>query len=432
MAKRKRENAAAAAPGAEEEAAAAAGRADAAASPVQGIPDGKKSNLRNKEEQSMSAVSNAGPVAIDKDVADESVSYPVAAKEISDGKKPNMKNKEYQSPSTVSDTGAVAMHKDVADDSASDAVAAEGTSKGEGQKLMKRKESKGQQSRADAGYVAMAKDVIDNGRDTSGSGCKKSNEKKRKTAQVTVSGARLVDDMINACGDGSIGKVHGGIRPGLFQDEAQKVRDIRLPRVSSPRVRRKKLLILDINGVLADINKDWHNSHRAHAKIRGQSGIWSSRLRQNVDAVIDLLLKDLKQNLLFSWDASKCTDTQYNTPGFKRKPLVLKEMYKLWNKEGADLPWDKGEYSPSNTLLIDDSPYKALRNPPYTAIFPYPYSYKNKRDDSLGRYGDLRLYLKKLATADDVQRYVKEHPFGQPAITKSDPDWSFYVRIVDG
>ena len=27
------------------------------------------------------------------------------------------------------------------------------------------------------------------------------------------------------------------------------------------------------------------------------------------------------------------------------------------------LPWEEGEYGPCNTLLIDDSPYKALCNP---------------------------------------------------------------------
>ena len=40
------------------------------------------------------------------------------------------------------------------------------------------------------------------------------------------------------------------------------------------------------------------------------------------------------------------------------------------------------------------------------------------------------MYLETLATADDVQRYVREHRFGQPPITESDPDWNFYKRIL--
>lgn len=62
-------------------------------------------------------------------------------------------------------------------------------------------------------------------------------------------------------------------------------------------------------------------------------------------------------------DQSKCTDTGYTTIENMHKPLVLKELKKLWNIEGHDLPWEKGEYSPSNTLLVDDSPYKAICNP---------------------------------------------------------------------
>jgi hypothetical protein len=35
---------------------------------------------------------------------------------------------------------------------------------------------------------------------------------------------------------------------------------------------KKKLLILDLNGLLADINGDYHNAHMADAKVRGKLG----------------------------------------------------------------------------------------------------------------------------------------------------------------
>jgi hypothetical protein len=60
---------------------------------------------------------------------------------------------------------------------------------------------------------------------------------------------------------------------------------------------------------------------------------------------------------------SHCTVAGCNTIGNKHKPLVLKELKKLWDKEEPTLPWEQGEFSPSNTLLVDDSPYKALCNP---------------------------------------------------------------------
>ncbi|CAL5080337.1 unnamed protein product [Urochloa decumbens] len=232
----------------------------------------------------------------------------------------------------------------------------------------------------------------------------------------------------------------------------EKIKNIYSPRGSLVRFQRKKLLILDLNGLLADINQDFHNAHKAHGKVRGklvfrrpysddflrfcfqnfELGIWSSRKRENVDSVVNILMKDLKKYLLFCWDMSYCTVTGCNTVDNKHKPLVLKELKKLWNKEEPTLPWELGEFSPSNTLLVDDSPYKALCNPPNTAIFPQPYSYRNERDDySLGPGGDLRIYLERIASADDVQSFVRDNPFGQNSITESDPNWNFYVQIVN-
>jgi hypothetical protein len=48
-----------------------------------------------------------------------------------------------------------------------------------------------------------------------------------------------------------------------------------------------------------------------------------------------------------------------------------------------------------------------------------------------GPGGDLRVYLERLAAADDVQIFVRDNPFGQPSITESDPNWNFYKKIVD-
>nr|CAB3451709.1 unnamed protein product [Digitaria exilis] len=170
------------------------------------------------------------------------------------------------------------------------------------------------------------------------------------------------------------------------------------------RVQRKKLLILDLN-----VFKRPHCDDFLRFCIRNfELAIWSSRFKANTDAVVDILMKDLKSHLLFCW-----------------------ELKKLWNKEASGLPWQQGEFSPSNTLLVDDSPYKALRNPPHTAIFPYSYSYKNMKDDSLGPGGDLRLYLEELAGADNIQRFVEEHPFGQLPITERNPNWTFYAQIRD-
>ncbi|RWR83226.1 NLI interacting factor [Cinnamomum micranthum f. kanehirae] len=213
---------------------------------------------------------------------------------------------------------------------------------------------------------------------------------------------------------------------------------------------RRKLLILDVNGLLVDIVEFQPNWRRPDKKVSRRSvykrpfcddfikfcfdrfdvGIWSSRTSKNLEAVLKIFIGDDKNKLLFCWDQSHCTSTGFKTIENRNKPLFLKELKKIWDKEEPNLPWEKGEYTPSNTLLLDDSPYKALRNPPYTAIFPSPYNFQDENDNSLGPEGDLRVYLEGLARSDDVRCYVQKHPFGQHAITSADPSWPFYLKVI--
>lgn len=113
--------------------------------------------------------------------------------------------------------------------------------------------------------------------------------------------------------------------------------------------------------------------------------------------------------------------TKFQTIEDEQKPLMLKELRMLWEKSRPGLPWAKGEFNKTNTLLLDDSPYKAIRNPVscslisfrkirlefffkyhivfnanvflstyvnyiqrHTAIFPYSYRYNDTNDSSLG------------------------------------------------
>lgn len=62
-------------------------------------------------------------------------------------------------------------------------------------------------------------------------------------------------------------------------------------------------------------------------------------------------------------DYSHCTQTSFRTLENKHKPLVFKDLRKIWEKNDPNLPWEKGYFNETNTLLLDDSPYKALLNP---------------------------------------------------------------------
>ncbi|PON52967.1 FCP1 domain containing protein [Trema orientale] len=138
-------------------------------------------------------------------------------------------------------------------------------------------------------------------------------------------------------------------------------------------------------------------------------------------------MKGLKSKLLFAWDQNECTNSGFSTLENKHKPLFLKESNKLWQNKYLC----RGQYSSSNTLLIDNKPYKALLNPPHTSIFTeHEYKVDDVDDVALGPKSELRLYLDELAEADDIPSFVKGHPFGQPAISPDHSDWNFYSKVV--
>ncbi|OIT07731.1 PREDICTED: uncharacterized protein LOC109223928 isoform X1 [Nicotiana attenuata] len=217
----------------------------------------------------------------------------------------------------------------------------------------------------------------------------------------------------------------------------------------------KKLLVLDVNGLLADIVPVRHVPYNLKADIivsgkavfrrpflddflqfcfeRFNVGVWSSRIKKNMELVLDVLLGNAKHKLVFCWDQSHCTDTGFPVVGKRRtKPIILKKLKMLWDKYEPDLPWERGEYDESNTLLLDDSPHKALCNPPNTAIFPNSYHYMDEKDDSLaGPGGDLRVYLEGLSMAENVQKYVESNPFGQRPITEKNVSWRYYRKVID-
>ncbi|XP_075512977.1 uncharacterized protein LOC142548509 [Primulina tabacum] len=156
-------------------------------------------------------------------------------------------------------------------------------------------------------------------------------------------------------------------------------------------------------------------------------GIWSSARDHNIDGALNIITGGMRSKLLFVWSQEECIDSGFFCINKPEKPLFLKNPKDLWEKKYIT----KGQYSSSNTLLIDDEPHTCLLNPPNTAIFPDPYKKHDTTDAFLGPNGELRKFLDGLADADgDVPSYVKDHPIGRPAISSSHPDWNYYARIV--
>ncbi|KAI3726168.1 hypothetical protein L1987_65965 [Smallanthus sonchifolius] len=232
---------------------------------------------------------------------------------------------------------------------------------------------------------------------------------------------------------------------------AEKRQNMGIKEITQVVTSGKKLVILDVNGLLADVSAHRPYGIRKPDKYirerpifkrpylddfmrfcfdRFHVGIWSSRTMKNLDPMIDYLLGHWKKELLFLWDGSKCTKSGIGSIEVDAKTIVVKDLRKIWDADDPDNSWVKGTFHESNTLLLDDSPYKALVNPKHTGIFPASYNYKNWGDNFLGPKGDLQNYLEGLAAADDVKTYVEQHPFGQGAIDEHSPDWPFYSLVL--
>lgn len=48
-----------------------------------------------------------------------------------------------------------------------------------------------------------------------------------------------------------------------------------------------------------------------------------------------------------------------------------------------------------------------------------------------GAGGDLRVYLERLASAENVQNFVEQNPFGQEPINERSHDWGFFRQVID-
>jgi len=136
--------------------------------------------------------------------------------------------------------------------------------------------------------------------------------------------------------------------------------------------------------------------------------VWSSAMGHNVKDLVEHIFGPLKHRLAFVWDQSNCTEVGSMADG---KPIFLKVLAKVWELPGY------ARFGPSNTLLVDDSPYKVVRNPKFTALHPAEYQLSVPEVDGvLGNEGALREYLTKLAAEPTVPRFLKDTPWGEHGV----------------
>ncbi|XP_047169592.1 uncharacterized protein LOC124838116 [Vigna umbellata] len=239
------------------------------------------------------------------------------------------------------------------------------------------------------------------------------------------------------------------IEPKGEHEKQDSVTELKLPFEKLNLGPRKKLLVMNLNGLLM------HRVHRRDlCKVsmsrspdgvygsflvfkrpfceefmkfcleRFEVGIWSSAMEHNMEAALAIAIGSIRKNISFKLDQSHCTKSGYQSLEKSTKPLFFKEFNKMWEKDKKS-----GPFNVSNTLLIDDKPYKAFLNPDNTAIFPESYDVNDVTDRGLDPRRELCSYLEAVSNARDVPSYVKDHLFGQLPITSAHPDWKFYSEV---
>jgi hypothetical protein len=193
----------------------------------------------------------------------------------------------------------------------------------------------------------------------------------------------------------------------------------------------KKLLVLDLNGLLfwrvrkgeVDLASlpcapdatvgQFHIFRRPNAQEfltwcsqHFAIAVWSTAQAKNVQPMVDLAFAGLPPPMAIL-DQSHCTHAGEAHPddisGTRR--LMLKELSRLWSMGAWAAP-----FGPSNTLLVDDSPYKVVANPAHTAIHPTEWQGPTDPDPAshgaLSPKGALRRVLAVVADAEDVRLAV--------------------------
>ncbi|XP_018479915.1 uncharacterized protein LOC108850973 [Raphanus sativus] len=188
---------------------------------------------------------------------------------------------------------------------------------------------------------------------------------------------------------------------------------------------RKKLLILNPNGLL--LHRVHMQNLRRKPDNRSPDATCGPNLVYKRPFVGEFMKFCLERFEVGIWSSANELDQKHSTnSGFKTlknsdEQMFFKDLSKVFQKFK--------EFSASNTILIDNEPFKALINPDNTGLFRVTYDPRSAADSTLDPEGEFGSYLDDLANASDVQAYIKENSFGQFMIDSPHPDWSFYRKV---
>ena len=106
---------------------------------------------------------------------------------------------------------------------------------------------------------------------------------------------------------------------------------------------------------------------------RFRVGVWSSARLTNIQPMTDLLFgrRAVERGVLaFAWGQEQCTRHGFVGNDRRNKPIFRKPLHRLWAAVGGSGGGALAGACATNTCLLDDDVYKAVDNPPFTALHP--------------------------------------------------------------
>ena len=153
--------------------------------------------------------------------------------------------------------------------------------------------------------------------------------------------------------------------------------------------------------------------------------IWSSMKKSTVDLVVEYLFGGGPKPalVLAQEDCTSFKDMWGNVVMNPLKPAAPLFMKSLLNKFWwPPISFDSGRITaaPSNTILVDDCPYKAVCNPDECGLFPNPFTSNRVQDSDMTKV--LLPFFQSLfySPMSDARDFVISRRFGQLPVRHND------------
>ncbi|MCJ1247826.1 hypothetical protein MMC30_005041 [Trapelia coarctata] len=201
------------------------------------------------------------------------------------------------------------------------------------------------------------------------------------------------------------------------------------------------LLVLDLNGTLVyrktpSINftpRPFLSHFLEYCMTDHSVFVWSSARPQNVNRICSTIFTaSQRRDVIAEWGRDTL---ELSSKDYDDHVQVYKRLDRIWNNETVQMRHPQyaqgGRWSQSNTVLIDDSMYKAAKQPySHLEIPEYlgPAKAKKTGQDGDDVLGQVVAYLEEARKWDDVSRFIKQRKFRMNA--EQSWDWKKRQMMV--